>query len=221
MVSIADQFDKVAAEYEHNRLSGWYKAQADYALAELGQLDAGLVLDVGCGTGWLLRKLVGAQPEMQGLGIDASAEMVSTAGEESRNEGVNGLSFLEADWETIDPGVLESAIASRPVVAAVCVSSFHYFSNPPAAVRKMYECLSPGARLVLIDRAKDGSMLTRLWGILHERLIKDHVRFYTSGELLDVVKDAGFRNVRVGTRISKYFWKGKSFTSLALIAAEK
>ena len=67
MASIADQFDNLAAEYEHNRLSGWYKAQADYAIAELGELESGLVLDVGCGTGWLLRKLVAAQPELQGL----------------------------------------------------------------------------------------------------------------------------------------------------------
>lgn len=101
------------------------------------------------------------------------------------------------------------------------MSSLHYFSDPPAAVRKIYECLSPGAKFVLVDRAKDGSMLTQLWGFLHERIIKDHVRFYSSSELLDIVKNAGFREVRVVTKIRKLFWKGKCFTSLALISAQK
>ena len=112
-------------------------------------------------------------------------------------------------------------ISWRPIIAAVCVSSLHYFSDPPAAARKIYECLSPGAKFVLVDRAKDGSMLTQLWGFLHERIIKDHVRFYSSSELLDIVKNAGFREVRVVTKIRKLFWKGKFFTSLALISAQK
>ena len=221
MGTIAGQFDKLAAVYERNRLSGWYKAQADYAIAELGESEEGLVLDVGCGTGRLLRKAVGARPKLQGLGIDISGEMISTARAEATRECVESLVFLESDWESIEPVVLETGVGSRPIIAAVCVSSLHYFSDPPAAVRKIYECLSPGAKFVLVDRAKDRSMLTQLWGFLHERIIKDHVRFYSSSELLHIVKNAGFREVRVVTKIRKLFWKGKYFTSLALISAQK
>jgi SAM-dependent methyltransferase len=219
--TIAGQFDKLAAVYERNRLSEWYKAQADYALAELGESAEGLVLDVGCGTGWLLRKAVRSRPDLQGLGIDISGEMISTARAEATRESVEGLVFLESDWESIDPATLETGVCSRPIIAAVCVSSLHYFSDPPAAVRKIYECLLPGAKFVLVDRAKEGSMLTRLWGFLHERIIKDQVRFYSSSELLDIVKSAGFREVRVTTKIRKLFWKGKIFTSLVLISAQK
>ena len=169
MGTIAGQFDKLAAVYERNRLSGWYKAQADYAIAELGESEEGLVLDVGCGTGRLLRKVVGARPKLQGLGIDISGEMISTARAEATRECVERLVFLESDWESIEPVVLETGVGSRPIIAAVCVSSLHY----------------------------------------------------SSSELLDFVKNAGFREVRVVTKIRKLFWKGKCFTSLALISAQK
>jgi ubiquinone/menaquinone biosynthesis C-methylase UbiE len=221
MESIAGRFDKLAAVYERNRLSEWYKAQADYVLAELGDSADGLVLDVGCGTGWLLRKAVRSHPNLQGLGIDVSSEMIATARAEATRERVEGLMFLQSDWESIDPVILGTGVGSRPVTAAVCVSTFHYFSDPPAAVRKIYECLLPGAKFVLLDRAKERSMLTRLWGLLHEYLIRDQVRFYSSSELLEIVKSAGFREVRVITKIRKLFWKGKGFTSLVLISARK
>ena len=221
MGTVAGQFDKLAATYERNRLSDWYKAQADYALAELGESVEGLLLDVGCGTGWLLRKAVGSRPNLHGLGIDVSSEMISTARAEAAGECIEGLEFLQSDWESIDPVVLETSVRSRPVTAAVCESTFHYISDPCAAVGKIHECLSPGAKFLLLDRAKEKSLLTRLWGFLHERLIRDQVRFYSSSELLDIVKSAGFREVRVITKIRKLFWKGKGFTSLVLIAAQK
>jgi SAM-dependent methyltransferase len=212
-------FDELAATYESYRLSDWYKAQAELVLPALQGADAGVLLDIGCGTGWLLRRAVASSDGLAGIGVDASGAMILAARQLADSEQIDNLDFIEGDWETLEPAVVSSSAGSRPVVAATCVSCLHYFSDPLAALEKIRRSLVPGGKFVLVERASEDSLLTRIWGFIHRRILRDDVRFYSTGKLREMLTAAGFRDVTSLCNIRKLFWRGKCYTSLAVLEA--
>lgn len=214
-------FDAKAKSYEEGRLGGWYRAQGELVL-DHSRLQAGSsVLDVGCGTGWLLRRMARRYAGITGLGVDLAPRMVEAARERARVEAVAGLSFVAGDWMRIDPRLLVEANSIESADLVCCVSAFHYFSDPALAIEKMFRVTSPGGRLLLLDRARDRSPTTLLWEAIHRLLLRDIVRFYRSEELVALVEGAGYGEARVAAEIRKFLWRGKLNTSLVLISATR
>lgn len=214
-------FDAKAKSYEEGRLGGWYRAQGELVL-DHSRLQAGSsVLDVGCGTGWLLRRMARRYAGITGLGVDLAPRMVEAARERARVEAVAGLSFVAGDWMRIDPRLLVEANSIESADLVCCVSAFHYFSDPALAIEKMFRVTSPGGRLLLLDRARDRSLMTLLWEAIHRLLLRDIVRFYRSEELVALVEGAGYGEARVAAEIRKFLWRGKLNTSLVLISATR
>jgi hypothetical protein len=82
----------------------------------------------------------------------------------------------------------------------------------------MHELLGEGGRILLLDRALDGSIGTVVWDLLHRHLIRDGTRFYRTRELVTLLEESGCHDVHVLRRINRLFWNGKMHTSLALIS---
>jgi len=219
--SVQAEFDAKAKSYETGRLAGWYKAQADLALSHAHPRAGDTVLDIGCGSGWLLRQLMGRHSGVTGLGLDLSPRMIEAARERTRVEGISGLRFVAGDWMQIEPKLFLQAHGLRSAEWVVCVSTFHYFSDPARALENMYQAVGPGGRLLLLDRARDGSMLTLMWDLIHRVVLRDTARFYRADEMVALATGAGFSEVEVVARVRKLFWKGKMATSLALVAGQR
>lgn len=65
--------------------------------AELAE-EEGLVLDLGCGNGWLLRRLLRHLPRWRGIGIDREAARLAEGREAAREEELDGrIEWIEAD----------------------------------------------------------------------------------------------------------------------------
>ena len=60
--------------------------------------------------------------------------------------------------------------------------------------------------------------MTAMWAYLHHYLIRDHVRFYETGDLLEMMAKAGFQQARTEFSLRKFLWRGKAYTSVALIS---
>lgn len=217
MSGIEREFDAVAANYEANRLAPWYKAHADVILDSCPPLEGGDVLDVGCGTGYLLRTLLGRSPGARGVGIDVAANMVDQAVRLARRDEINNARFLHADWESLDIRQL----SDYTFRLAFCANAFHYFSDPRRAAEKLYDIVADGGTLCVLERNKSNSMLTLLWGWLHRHWIKDNVEFYALDDLVSCFKDAGFPDVAVARTINRLMWKNKLYTSVALLKCTK
>ena len=101
------------------------------------------VLDVGCGTGYLLRVLAGRYPGAQSLGgIDAAPNMIEIA-----------KCITDDDRLTFVTGVAEDLPyddASMDLV--VSSSSFDHWSDQCAGLRECARVLRPGSHLVLVDQ---------------------------------------------------------------------
>lgn len=217
MNGIEREFDATAPHYESNRLAPWYKAHADLILGRCRPARDGDVLDVGCGTGYLLRSYLAHHPENRGIGVDISGQMVAAAGRLAEQENVPNIRFIKEDWEAFDI----RRLADYNIELAFCVNAFHYFSAPRRAAEKFADTIAEGGRLYLWERNKSSSALTRLWGWLHRHYIKDNVEFYSTGELQAIFSEAGFREVEPILEVNRLFWKRKLYTSAVLIECLK
>jgi len=214
------EFDALASEYETNRLSGWYQAHALEILEHSAPLGGGGILDVGCGTGFLLRRLALRFPQADVVGLDISGEMIVRAKHAAEAEGLENIHFIKGDWEGLEEAARD-ALRRFDFGLIVCANAFHYFTDPLRAALDMFTILRPGGRLLVLEREKSNSPLTAVWGLLHRYFIKDQVKFYTTVRMLEMLKQAGFVKVDVIKTVTKYFWKRKLFTSIALIECQK
>ncbi len=101
------------------------------------------VLDVGCGTGYLLRVLAGRYPGAQSLaGIDAAPNMIETAKGSSDD---NRLTFVTgvAEHLPFDDAAMDLVVSS---------TSFDHWSDQGAGLRECARVLRPGGHLVLVDQ---------------------------------------------------------------------
>jgi ubiquinone/menaquinone biosynthesis C-methylase UbiE len=137
------EYDALAGVYEQ-RWSRYIEASTDATLHRL-PLDAGArVLDVGCGTGVLLGRLLGRSPFREVAGVDLSPGMVAQA----RRRLPASVRLLVGDAEA-----LPFAPASFDVV--VSASSFHYWPAPVRGLEELRRVLRPGGHLILTDWCDD------------------------------------------------------------------
>lgn len=217
--TIQEEFDRKAENYETDRLSGWYKAQGEIVEGILGEPAPRTILDIGCGTGWLLRQMARKAPHSRGIGIDLSSAMVDVARRKAAAEGLDNLTFARVNWESDGATSLVRELAGGAVHLILAVSSFHYFERPEEALSRMRQCLAPGGVLLVVERDKAGSLLTRAWDLAHRHFIGDQVRFYSADEIIDAASRAGFSDAHVVVQVRRYFWKKKIQSSLAVIRA--
>jgi ubiquinone/menaquinone biosynthesis C-methylase UbiE len=138
-------FDERAGGYE----AGWrgrlhYEIAdrtADLALHTVPRPSA--VLDVGCGTGYLLRRLAARCPDARMVGIDPAPAMITAAraaaGENSR------LAFLTGTAEGL-------TWPDRTFDLIVSTTSFDHWADQAAGLAQCARVLAPGGALVLVDQ---------------------------------------------------------------------
>ncbi len=109
------------------------------ALDELGAAPLAVVVDIGCGTGRLLRAIRQRQPNARLIGVDPAAGMI----DEARRLAPQG-EFHVAPAEQLP---LPDAFAD----VAITSVSFHHWRDQPAGVREAARILKPGGRFILAD----------------------------------------------------------------------
>ena len=207
------EFDKLAAGYEKNRLSGWYKASNQMLLHLIAKTACESVLDIGCATGWLLRQLKKENLIRHGVGIDLSSQMVRSARDASEKEKTTGLEFINADWEKFEIDALDN----KKFDAVICAHTLHYFTHPIGSIERMRRCLSDDGTVYFIERDTTGSAITRIWIMVHEWILRDRVRFYSARELKNMMVKAGFTYACRCKTVKRLFWKKKMYTSLVIL----
>jgi ubiquinone/menaquinone biosynthesis C-methylase UbiE len=130
-----------AEGYERSRIQRYIARVHDAMLDALAsQADApGRILDVGCGTGRLLRKLGERWPSSQLLGVDPNEGMVSVA---RRLTPLASLHVGTAESIPIDSASIDLVVTSI---------SFHHWADQPRALREVFRVLRPGGCLCLAD----------------------------------------------------------------------
>jgi ubiquinone/menaquinone biosynthesis C-methylase UbiE len=139
------EFNDRAASYDH----GWRgrlhhqisERTASLAVATVAAPNR--VLDLGCGTGYLLRELASRYPDAEQLvGIDAAPAMVQTANAIDQDDR---LTFVAGVAEQI-------GYPDETFDLIVSTTSFDHWSDQQAGLRECARVLRTDGRLVLVDQ---------------------------------------------------------------------
>lgn len=140
-------FDAQAAQYD-TRDTVYYSREGKISCrdiaAALESVPYGSLLDVGCGTGFLIDLLAKRRPARY-TGLDLSSEMIRMA-EGKRIEGAafvcgpaNRLTFPDGSFDVV-----------------TCSQSFHHYPYPEKAMAEAYRVLKPGGLYILSDTGVGG-----------------------------------------------------------------
>lgn len=100
------------------------------------------VLDLGCGAGELLLRILAAHPATTGTGVDTGKEALDRGLLAAARRGLYGrVEFVEADPATF--------VDLADVV--VCVAASYAWGGVGAALHWLRECVAPGGRLLFGD----------------------------------------------------------------------
>ncbi len=108
----------------------------------------GLLVDVGCGPGYLTSRISRRFPGLRVIGIDISDQMLVIAKHNWPSRSYMNLEFLAGDAQRLP-------FADGTVDFAVSSLSLHHWANARIAVREIYRILRPGGQFLLFDLRRD------------------------------------------------------------------
>src|SRR5258707_5223513 len=156
-----ERFEQWASTYENSWLQRAFFDRAHQATLALA---AGIVhqpvsvLDVGCGTGKLLRRAATYWPEAQLIGVDPANGMIEMAKRLTPNA-------------TFFTGMAEALpLQDASVGLALSTISFHHWQDQAAGIREIARGLRPGGYFLLGDMSFPG------WLVRVVRLKRVHSR---------------------------------------------
>jgi ubiquinone/menaquinone biosynthesis C-methylase UbiE len=169
-----ERFDHWANTYEDSWLQRAFfdrAHQATLALAAEIVHQPMSVLDVGCGTGKLLRRAASYWPQAHLIGIDPSNGMIEVAKRLTPHA-------------TFSPGTAEALpLQDASVDLALSTSSFHHWQDQAAGLREIARVLRSGGYFLLVDVSFPG------WLVRTVRL----KRFHSPLGLRTLFIQAGFQ----------------------------
>ncbi len=150
------------------------------------------VLDIGCGNGWMLRKILSMYPNSNGLGIDGSENMIKNA----RQRDPNG-NYLCRDlnlWKTSDK---YNIIISMEVI--------YYLQNPMKFIKTLFDNTlnKEGVIVVGMDHYKEN-----IESLSWPSDLNLHMSTLSIEEWVSIFNEAGFSNVSYEQFNSKEDWAG-------------
>lgn len=170
-------FSKRAASYDEG-FEGKLSKRFYKLLQNEVQLCAGMrVLDVGCGTGALLKGLCG-KGNIDAYGIDVDANMLSVAVRECP-----ACSFRQAPGEKIP-------FADQSFDVLTACMAYHHFPDKEGFAREAARVLRPGGVLYIADPRFPFVIRKGLNGA--SRLFRVTGAFFTAAEIADKFSEYGF-----------------------------
>lgn len=141
--ALQTEYDRLAERYDR-RWARYVAVTNDWAAEAIAPEARDRIVDVGCGSGALLSRLMQRCPDAELLGVDLSPAMLRVA-----RRAVGADVTLVAGHAD----ALPLAEGAADVLASVNV--LHFCSEPAAALAHWHTRLAPGGQLVLVDWCAD------------------------------------------------------------------
>jgi ubiquinone/menaquinone biosynthesis C-methylase UbiE len=190
---VVEEYARLAPGYDA-KWSFYVEATTRETLARLDLRPSDRLLDVGCGTGFLLHRLSGQHPAAQLTGVDPVPEMLAVARRRLPPEVV-----LQEGWAERLP------FASESFDIVLSCNAFHYVRQPEAALREMSRVLSPGGRLVLTDWCDD-YLAYRVCDLCLRLFSPAHFKVYRERDCLSLLRQTGHHDVDIDRYKISWLW---------------
>ncbi len=137
-------FDRWAGFYDLTLTSVFYQAVHRRLLDSIQLPDQPYVLDLGCGTGKLLNRLAQYQPDLTGLGVDLSPDMIAQANRV--NKGPERMGYQVGNAVAL-------ALEDDSFDAVFNTITFLHYPEPEQVLAEVRRVLKSGGRYYLADFA--------------------------------------------------------------------
>lgn len=169
-------------QYQKGGIGRWYWDYRDEKILERIGLEKKIV-DLGCGEGILLEKLIQRFPDANVLGIDPSPENVSIC----RKHGL----------DVYAGSAYELPLESASVDCVLFIEVIEHLKNPELAIREIYRVLKKEGRLILLSPNDSVFKLARLLTFKFKEAFYDagHVKQWHPAEMIKFLKSIGFETI--------------------------
>ncbi len=181
--AVIQQYAKLARDYD-SRWSFYIHTTSDATIQRLPS-TLGSTLDIGCGTGVLLSRLVAEFPNSTFSGVDASSEMLELA--RSRLPANVSLDTCWAEELPFDDGSFDTIVSCN---------MFHFIRRPVAALDEMFRVLRPGGTVVITDWCDD-YITCKLCDIYLRWFDPSHFRMYGESKCRELLTAANARQIDI------------------------
>jgi arsenite methyltransferase len=170
------------------------------------------VLDIGCGSGWLSRRIAKLVPQGHVVGMDISDEMIGVARRNSADQ--HNVLFVAGE-------VAKIPAETNFFTHAISVESAYYWPSPAVGVKEIFRVLrTGGSAWILINYYRDNSH-SHQWG----SLLAVSTHLLSANEWSELFRVAGFAHVEhervVDPSPSPETYTGRWFRDAAQLRAFK
>ncbi len=158
-------------------------------------------LDVGCGAGWMLKRLKQVGWQVEGIEWDKKAAEVAS---ERTGEKVWAGDFREIELPKEKYGLIHLSHV------------FEHFHDPLSLLKRFYELLSPKGKLVLIypnPHSFDSEWYKDFWYAWDP---PRHLVFPTPESFKDYAYQIGFKDFKVNSIVAKHCWSNSKAYQMGL-----
>ena len=111
-------------------------------VGELAARTPATVLDIGCGWGELMLRILAAVPDASGTGVDIDGEDIRRARDDATARGLDGRATF------VQPAKERLASASGRADLILNVGAYHALGTIPEALAEIRERVNPGGRVL-------------------------------------------------------------------------
>lgn len=176
-------FNVQANTYDVDKTGKHARGQYKYVLNELQQLDFQKILDVGCGTGEILKSIKERYSFVQLYGLDISEEMLKQANDKLK--GTATLILGDAENITLETNSFDLLL---------CTDSFHHYPNPQQSISEFYRVLKHGKFLLIADYWKPFP-IRQIMNLFISYSNERDVKIYSKKEIIEFLKQGGFQEI--------------------------
>ncbi len=174
---VARVFDRWAADGRDQKLAEGHRHSVHTFLDAMDWSGQFSFLDVGCGNGWVVRRMASYGTCTRAVGIDKSGGMIKRARAMARRPVEEYHTTSLEEW------------SAQPFDVVFSMESLYYSPSVPDAISKVYSLLVPGGTFVCGTDYYAENPDTAGWADTMD--VTMHM--YAESEWLDMFKEAGFR----------------------------
>ncbi len=171
--------------------------EADAHLDLVGIQSGDTILDAGCASGWLTRRIARRAHPGRATGVDQSARRIAQARRIADTESIPNIDFVEGD-------LYDLPFQDNRFDRAISRYTFEYLDHPETALAEMIRVTRPGGSIAIADLDGNGllhypmpPLLEHLGASLTRRL--DQLGFdpFIGRKLFTLCHRAGLKSIRV------------------------